>query len=199
MATREEQRESYKKRITDAAKEVFLSEGYQNATTKKIARKAGVGEGTIFNHYKSKSDLLIAIYQSALIEDQDFIIDLDSGRETVDYVSDFFDHYLDKTASIDKEWLCQIFSALYSEKNSLYSSLKSFDDIWIDKFTTLITTLSDRGVVKRVKNIRNFISVTYSVIMNHYSRYAVTPDMTRDEFKKGITDEVLFLINELLL
>lgn len=47
--------------IISAAIEIFAEKGYSATTTSAIAKKAGVGEGTIFHHFKTKKDLLLAI------------------------------------------------------------------------------------------------------------------------------------------
>ncbi|HEX7056011.1 MAG TPA: TetR/AcrR family transcriptional regulator [Bacilli bacterium] len=47
--------------IIKAAVETFSEKGYAAASTSEIARKAGVAEGTIFRHYKTKKDLLLSI------------------------------------------------------------------------------------------------------------------------------------------
>ncbi len=47
--------------ILDAAVTVFARKGYQRATTKEIAAAAGVAEGTIYNYYSSKRELLMAM------------------------------------------------------------------------------------------------------------------------------------------
>lgn len=47
--------------IVRAAVEVFAEKGYASSSTSEIAQKAGVAEGTIFRHYKTKKDLLITI------------------------------------------------------------------------------------------------------------------------------------------
>lgn len=49
------------KSIIKAAIETFAEKGYSASSTNEIARKAGVAEGTIFRHYKTKKDLLITI------------------------------------------------------------------------------------------------------------------------------------------
>lgn len=49
------------KRIIQAAIETFAEKGFSATSTNEIAKKAGVAEGTIFRHYKTKKDLLIAI------------------------------------------------------------------------------------------------------------------------------------------
>ncbi|MED4957819.1 TetR/AcrR family transcriptional regulator [Paenibacillus macerans] len=48
-------------RILEAAIEIFSEKGFAATSTSEIARKAGVAEGTIFKHYKTKKDLLLSI------------------------------------------------------------------------------------------------------------------------------------------
>ncbi len=47
--------------ILDAAARVFSEKGFHRATTKEIASTAGVSEGTIYNYFDNKADLLIGI------------------------------------------------------------------------------------------------------------------------------------------
>jgi len=47
--------------ILEAAARVFAQKGYHGATTKEIAAEAGVSEGTIYNYFQSKEDLLLSI------------------------------------------------------------------------------------------------------------------------------------------
>lgn len=57
---KEELTEKQKKIIVSAI-ESFAEKGYSATSTSEIAKKAGVAEGTIFRHYKTKKDLLLAI------------------------------------------------------------------------------------------------------------------------------------------
>lgn len=45
--------------VLEAARRVFMRQGYK-ASTALIAREAGVSEGTLFKHYKSKCNLFLA-------------------------------------------------------------------------------------------------------------------------------------------
>lgn len=49
------------RRVLEAALEIFAEKGYAGASTSEIAKRAGVAEGTIFRHYKTKKDLLIGV------------------------------------------------------------------------------------------------------------------------------------------
>ena len=47
--------------VQEAAKAVFAEKGFNKSTTIEIANRAGVAEGTIYEHYKNKQDLLFSI------------------------------------------------------------------------------------------------------------------------------------------
>jgi AcrR family transcriptional regulator len=53
--------EARQAQILDAAAKVFGEKGFHRATTKEIAETAGVSEGTIYNYFDSKADLLIGL------------------------------------------------------------------------------------------------------------------------------------------
>ncbi|WP_442854456.1 TetR/AcrR family transcriptional regulator [Bacillus sp. FJAT-29937] len=57
----EEELTDKQKKIIIAAIESFSEKGYAATSTSEIAKKAGVAEGTIFRHYKTKKDLLLGI------------------------------------------------------------------------------------------------------------------------------------------
>jgi AcrR family transcriptional regulator len=48
-----------RERILTAAREVMLAKGLVRATTKEIARAAGVSEGTLYNHFTNKEELFL--------------------------------------------------------------------------------------------------------------------------------------------
>ncbi len=52
---------SRKQWILTAATELFAKQGFNGTATSEIARKAGVAQGTVFHHFKSKENLLISI------------------------------------------------------------------------------------------------------------------------------------------
>jgi AcrR family transcriptional regulator len=53
--------EARRNQILDSAAAVFAEKGFHRATTKDIARRAGIAEGTIYNYFDSKDDLLIGM------------------------------------------------------------------------------------------------------------------------------------------
>lgn len=56
--------------ILDAAAQVFASKGFHAATVRDVARAAGVADGTIYNYFGSKNDLLLALLDRLNESDQ---------------------------------------------------------------------------------------------------------------------------------
>jgi AcrR family transcriptional regulator len=55
---------SAKPRIERAALEIFVANGVDGSTTKLIAAKAGVSEGAIYRHWKSKDEMAVSLFMA---------------------------------------------------------------------------------------------------------------------------------------
>lgn len=60
--------EDKRTRILDAATAVFAERGFWSTPTSAISKAAGVAEGTLFTYFKTKDDLLNALYASLKAE-----------------------------------------------------------------------------------------------------------------------------------
>jgi AcrR family transcriptional regulator len=81
--------------IRRAARELFVEKGYDATTTRAIAKRAGVGLGTLFTYAADKRDLLFLIFNDELIElaTQSFVRE-NPGTTLVDrLVAVFHDFY----------------------------------------------------------------------------------------------------------
>ena len=61
-----ENKEKTRKAILRAALELFAKKGFYQTTTKAIARKAGIAEGTLFNYFETKEDLALYFFEEEL-------------------------------------------------------------------------------------------------------------------------------------
>src|SRR5215213_123176 len=52
-----------REQILGAATRIFAEKGFSRATTREVAREAGVSEGTIYNYFEDKDALLMAILE----------------------------------------------------------------------------------------------------------------------------------------
>jgi len=59
-------RDETRRRLVDAAERVLRAKGPARATTKEIAREAGLAEGTLYLHFADKLDLIRAVQEKLL-------------------------------------------------------------------------------------------------------------------------------------
>src|SRR5687767_6899090 len=54
-------RETVRRAILDAARELFVAEGYQNVSIRKIAEKIEYSPAAIYSYFPSKDDIFLAL------------------------------------------------------------------------------------------------------------------------------------------
>jgi AcrR family transcriptional regulator len=62
----EEKKEETKRRMLEAARELFQRKGFDQATTRDIAQAAGVAAGTLFNYFPTKEAVAMALVAEGL-------------------------------------------------------------------------------------------------------------------------------------
>ena len=73
------------KQIIDAAVVVIAEYGYHQAQVSKIAKQAGVADGTIYLYFKNKEDILISLFEEKMGE---FVGKIEVGINSVESASD---------------------------------------------------------------------------------------------------------------
>lgn len=92
MSLRESKREQTARHIRDAARRLFLSQGFEATTMEQVAADAGVSRASLFNYFAGKSALLEAL-----------------GQDLEDRLVQAVAHYQDKHRQVP-EALAQLFS-----------------------------------------------------------------------------------------
>jgi len=98
-----EYKEEAKARITDAATEMFLENGYKKTKMTEIAKKLGVSKGALYQYFKSKEALLLEVIMSGSQFRRSSVF----NNMTADQLSllstrDYFDKMIQSTSQIDK-------------------------------------------------------------------------------------------------
>ena len=64
----EEKRELARRQITEVSLELFLEKGYEDTTTRDIINQAGILNGSLYNRFRNKDEILISIVKEATEE-----------------------------------------------------------------------------------------------------------------------------------
>ncbi|MDQ0208745.1 TetR/AcrR family transcriptional regulator [Alkalicoccobacillus murimartini] len=96
--------------ILDAAVKVFAENGYHKSQVSKIAKVAGVADGTIYLYFKNKDDILISLFQEKLGElvekfhtSLEHISNAEEAIRTICHI-----HYTELEGNIDFAYVTQI-------------------------------------------------------------------------------------------
>jgi AcrR family transcriptional regulator len=81
-------KEDKRRRLKEAAWELFQSQGFARTTTKDIAKRAGVGSGTLFLYASDKADLLFLVLHDRLE------VAVDEGLRSVDHDAPLLDQLM---------------------------------------------------------------------------------------------------------
>jgi AcrR family transcriptional regulator len=102
--TRQERKESITRmrrwQILDAALKVFSKKGFAEANITEIAQEAGVAEGTIYNYFPSKRELLIAVVKTFVMTEP--FLNLFENVGEMDYPA-FFTAILENRIDLTEE------------------------------------------------------------------------------------------------
>lgn len=89
-------KDAKKKRIINSAIALFAENGFNDTSVLEIARRSGVAEGTVYEYYKSKQNLLISIPNEKLSELYDNISSNTLENEIQEIISKLFRFYNDE-------------------------------------------------------------------------------------------------------
>src|SRR5581483_11189968 len=61
-------KQATRQRILDCARELFARQGFDGASTRDVARAAGIATGTLFNYFATKEAIALTLVAEALAE-----------------------------------------------------------------------------------------------------------------------------------
>jgi TetR/AcrR family fatty acid metabolism transcriptional regulator len=98
--------------ILDAAVEVFAAKGFGHASVRDVARAAGIADGTLYNYFRSKDELLLALLDR-LNESERRPADLAGASDLEGFLPGYLRHRLDLLAA-DRDLLRALLPELLS-------------------------------------------------------------------------------------
>lgn len=66
-ARRQKHKEDLRRAFLDAARELFLTEGYEQVTLRKIAERTGYTHAALYSHFKDKQEIVTALSEEGFL------------------------------------------------------------------------------------------------------------------------------------
>lgn len=159
----EEIRQTKKKLILETAFYLFATEGFYPTSISKIANKAGISKGLIYNYFSSKEELITEIV-----------------FDGIDRLMEFFDPNRD--GKLTKEEL-----KFFIEE--IFRIMKKNLHFWKLYFSIL----SQQAVLKLVENkLLEFFKPAFKMLEDYFEKQGVEDPVTETRFFGALIDGVAF-------
>lgn len=161
-----------KNNILKVALKHFKKYGYDQTKLKTIAREVGIGEGTLYNYFATKTELLVAVIGSYLQTD---VFEFDGNLESA------LDYYLGNIELVDKNLLRVIFSSAFTNE-AIFEEM-----LFLDK--SIVNDLATHYEINDERIIRMIYGVVYMGFISY-----VMSDMSVELLKAQILEDISFLL-----
>lgn len=175
------------KQIIAAAIEAFSEKGFAATSTSEIAKKAGVAEGTIFRHYKTKKDLLLKLL-SPMLSKLIAPVVLKDFNKVLDAEHHSFEDFLRAVVKNRMEFL-QKNEALFKILIQEIPFHQDLREIFIEQIASkvfkrlqeIMDFYQKKGEVKEMPSLSAVRLTVTSIIGYFLARHLIIPDFNWDD------------------
>lgn len=144
-------KEEKKRAILRAARKVFAQKGFASTKMEDIAKEAGIGKGTVYEYFRSKDDIFLALFEESKAEFHRRIFTIEKRLPPKERLQLF----INSSLMAFEEWsdLSHILLDFWAEHKSAGSIKFKFDDLYKsskNNLAALIKTGIKRGDFKKV-------------------------------------------------
>lgn len=174
--------------------------GFKNVKTSEIAELAEIGEGTLFNYFKSKSELFIA----ALFEDvsyADYTIHtegIETEEQVIDEIMRVIEYYVKNAKTIDRSLLREYLSIVYDTTNSeshiARQSQIDADRVIADNLEDLLASLVRNNKVDAGFDVQTAVRCIYGCSITVFNEFVYSDTMPYDSMIQDIRRQVEFML-----
>ncbi|MBX3583076.1 MAG: TetR/AcrR family transcriptional regulator [Rhizobiaceae bacterium] len=196
---RERQRADRHRRILEAGAALFRQSGYEGAKIEAIAADAGVSVGTIYNYYRNKGDILVAIVSMEVNEV------LNAGRGVVstppanvaDAIDTLIGIYIDHSLIyLSKEMWRQAMATSTQQPDSPFGkTYTALDRGLADQTCELVQRLRALGLVRPDVDIRSAGEVIFNNMNMMFTDFVKDDAMTLGDLRAAIRRQNKVLVD----
>jgi AcrR family transcriptional regulator len=191
-----EQQEQIRNNIVETSRQLFIDEGYGQTSTKKIAKAVGIAEGTVFNYFKTKSDILIEVVASDLSSEVYNGPTLSMDADAVDVFIDYYRKMCSPFLKLPKKIMLDIFMTILKAAKTaptMMSKFASLDFKFIDVMEDMVMKLQEKNMLAPC-DPRLLAESLYSDVMYGFMIYLYEKDISLDECFQMIDNKFKFTL-----
>jgi len=199
---RERQKAGRRRSILAAAQDLFQREGFEETRIERIAERAEVAAGTVYNHFQSKGDLLLAL----VAQDGEEVraagrrVIASPARDPVTAVRRLLEIYVDHSlVHLSKGmWRNAMATALTQPDSPFGLGYAELDRKLAAQVADLLRVLQERGQIARSIDCRVAGDVLFEVCNSLFMGFVAREAMSLAELKREMARQVRLVFYGLL-
>lgn len=192
-----EKQEEIRQKIKDVSRIKFEELGFDNTSTKEIAKEVGIAEGTLFNYFESKTEIF---FESFGDDYQYKALNLDEAIQLTNNVTEIiYSHFhraMGMVMKIPRGIMGELAIAsvrMAKRKPERFKKLMAYDFQFIDEISGYVKELSSKGMIEEVDSDK-FSEIIFSIIGYELLLYIYDTNIKKDEMTKNIKIKLDILI-----
>lgn len=171
-----------------SARHLFFSSGYKKTSMGEIAEHSQVAVGTLYNYFKSKGEIMLAITKE---DSADLLVPFSNSDMKAISVEDltwiFTDKLISFISAYPRELVKELIGVFWEAgQKNLSEGLASIDIRIMNQITEMISILGKNGQIKKETKPQVVALALYGMATTAVMWYSVHPDMTLDRTRETI-------------
>lgn len=199
---REKKKEALRYQILEAAKECFLTEGFEETTIADIAERANIGVGTLYNYFPSKALLFIESYFRDLGNPKQKLDEVicKYGEDPALTIAHITEVYLEPYKAFDKGTIRELFAVFMDSltKNIELADIYTYNDyLYIEFLAKVLDAYREKGLFTVEFDTNDAAYCLYSIIMTQALFYMVEDQLSYEIIQANILRQIkLFFLGK---
>ncbi|MEA5571746.1 TetR/AcrR family transcriptional regulator [Calothrix sp. UHCC 0171] len=162
-------------RLLAAATEVFANAGLAGATTREIARVAGVNEVTLFRHFQNKEQLLAAVIQQAIALQAEALDNQDEWTQDLDtdlsHYACLYNQMLEEHEALIRTFIGEAKRHPDAARQILHDACQSLNE----KLVAYLQKGQEKGTVRLDIDLKPAVDMFIGTLLSGMLRRTATP------------------------
>lgn len=192
-----QEKERIRTKIVNVSERLFNELGYDETTTKQIAFDVGIAEGTVFNYFSTKEEIMFeVIYKEA--SSYEFSINPEVLKDQI--VEELFrriEKIMKVSFRIPKGMatsFVQVALKLAKKNPDKFRKMAELDFRMMAEIEDYLTILIEKNLIKEV-NPKQFSEIVFGAIMFDFMMYFYMKEQTRKVTKQAIRQKLDILFS----
>lgn len=196
-----EKKEEIRNKILEISKKMFFEDGYEKTSTSKIAKAVGIAEGTIFNYFKTKADILMEIISLEYNDALKLPETLDYTKGIVEIYTNYYKQVMGKVLILPKKMFLEIGMTILNatrKRPAVLMNLAALDFKFIEGLEELNLKFIDKGIMKPC-DAKILAENIFAVIAYELMLYLYDKDEGKEEMHQNVEEKITFILDGRLL